>query len=106
MLSAGHSLLFMLLHIYSHNFEGEKWFWDVRLFLDRKQSEIDWEDFFRAVSRYRLEKIVHSVFLFVERSLGVPVAPEAVRRRFAGLPGAQRWVCEKISACGANFRRF
>ncbi|MFH1539026.1 MAG: nucleotidyltransferase family protein [bacterium] len=99
MLAAGHSLLFMLLHIYSHNFEGEKWFWDIALFLDRKESEIDWEDFFRAVSRYRLEKIVHSVFLFVERSLGVPVAPEAVRRRFAGLPGAQRWVCEKISAC-------
>lgn len=107
MLTPEHFLLSMIVHIYSHNFSGEKWFWDLPLFLDRKSGDVNWEVFFEVVSRYRLDKIVHSGFLFAERALGMPFIPEAVRSRFAGLPGTQRWVCERISTCErANVRLF
>lgn len=97
-LRAEHSLLFMLVHCYSHNFSGDKWLWDLPLFLDRRGGEIDWGVFFEAVRLYRLEKLVHSVFLFAERALGIPFIPEAVRLRFAELSKTQQWICGKILA--------
>ncbi|MFH1537910.1 MAG: nucleotidyltransferase family protein, partial [bacterium] len=107
MLSTEHFLLFMIVHCYSHNFSGEKWLWDLPLFLEKKGSEVNWDIFFEVVSRYRLDKIIHSGFLFAERALGVPFIPEAVRSRFAGLPRTQRWVCERISTCErTNVRMF
>lgn len=89
-------LLYMLLHIFNHNFRGRKWLWDIALFLERAPAP-DWAALFDTVERLRLEKIVHSAFLCAERGAGPTPAPEAVKRHFESMPAAARRVCRIIA---------